>query len=82
MKKSNNQTSRVTFNTGNFLISKYWSFYIRSFEILTPTLYNSSQNWHITGFLNIECKKYKNLKTKCVKTSPGLPCYIVTKKFK
>ena len=29
--------SLVTFNTGNFSISKYWSFYIRSFEILIPT---------------------------------------------
>ena len=25
------------------------------------------------AFLNIECKKYKNLETKCVTTSPGLP---------
>ena len=25
------------------------------------------------GFLSIECKKYKNLETKCVTTSPGLP---------
>ena len=25
------------------------------------------------AFLNIECKEYKNLETKCVTTSPGLP---------
>ena len=25
------------------------------------------------AFINIECKKYKNLETKCVTTSPGLP---------
>ena len=31
--------------------------------------------WHITAFLNIECKKYKHLETKCVTTSPGLPYY-------
>ena len=29
--------------------------------------------WHITAFLNIECKKYKNLETEFVATSPGLP---------
>ena len=28
--------------------------------------------WHSTAFLNIKCKKYKNLQTKCVTTSPGL----------
>ena len=40
-------------------------------------LFNCSQGfhsklWHITAFLNIESKKYKNLETKCVTTSPGL----------
>ena len=29
--------------------------------------------WFFLVFLDIECKKYKNLETKCVPTSPGLP---------
>ena len=32
------------------------------------------------AFLNIECKKYKNIETKCVTTSPGLP-YSLLKKY-
>ena len=40
-----------------------------------PILLNCSQrltqNFVI---LNTKCKKYKNLETKCVTTSPGLPC--------
>ena len=39
----------------------------------------------LASFLNIECKKYKNLETKCVTTSPGLPycnlCYSMTLSF-
>ena len=31
---------------------------------------------HITAFLNIKCKEYQNLETKCVTTSRGLP-YVV-----
>ena len=43
-----------------------------------PILFNCIQGfhsklWHITAFLNIECKKYKNLETKRMTTSPGLP---------
>ena len=47
-----------------------------------PILFDCSskqfaQNFGISqpsaAFLNIECKKYKNLETKCVRTSPGLP---------
>ena len=45
MKKSNNDL--VRFNTDNFFISQYWSFYIRSFEILTPT-----PNYQLTKKLN------------------------------
>ena len=41
-----------------------------------PILFNCSQRFkqkfHITAFLNIECKKYKNLEAKCVTTNPGL----------
>ena len=38
--------------------------------------------WHITAFLNIECKKYKNLETKFVTTSPGLPyIFILLSKY-
>ena len=48
-----------------------------------PILFNCSQGftqilWHITVFLNIECKKYKNLETKCVTTSPRLPYFFET----
>ena len=33
-----------------------------------------SKFWHITAFLKIKREKYKNLQTKSVTTSPGLPC--------
>ena len=32
-----------------------------------------SKIWHNGAFLNIECKKYKNLGTKHVTTSSGIP---------
>ena len=48
-----------------------WNFSLEDIFQLYPGVH--SKLWHITVFLNIECKKYKNLETKCVTTSPGLP---------
>ena len=33
------------------------------------------------AFLNIKCKKYKNLETKCGTTSPGLPYFVYLLEF-
>ena len=34
---------------------------------------DSLKIWHNIALLNIECKKFKNLETKCVTISPGMP---------
>ena len=50
---------------------------LRLKEIRYCSIEVHSKLWHITAFLNIELKKYKNLETKCVTTSPGLPYTLI-----
>ena len=71
----------VTFNTDNFLISKYWSFCIRSFEILTPTrkefLIYLLKIFCVWNNTILDCKKkgiYKNINNQGrIMWSPGPP---------
>ena len=67
--------SQVTFSYKVVIINH--SVTIEGNSILFNCSQGFTQNFGMSVFLNIECKKYKNLETKCVPTSPGLHYYTV-----